>query len=194
MWPPLCVDDAVHGRQPEPVPCLRLRREERLEDARPRLRRPCPAPVSVTASDHVRPGAGRARPRPPAPDRTLRGRRSSSRPPSGMASRALTTRFTITCSICPGSALTVAQVRRRAPSSARSVSPMQPAEHRLHARRRPAFRSTTCGCSTCLRLKASSCRVSAAACVAGLADLLERRRASSRRSVERLARAARCSR
>ena len=34
-------------------------------------------------------------------------------PPSGIASTALTTRLITTCSICPGSALTLAEIRRQ---------------------------------------------------------------------------------
>src|SRR5881409_2592462 len=84
-----------------------------------------------------------------------------SRPPPGMASRALTARFRSTCSSCPGSALTVPAAGSRevasstsSPSSRRSIRSMFATT---------ALTSSTLGPSTWRRLNASSCRVSSAA-------------------------------
>ena len=77
---------------------------------------------------HVRPGLNR---------HVLHERRPSSstfavsivkRPPDGIASRALTTRFISTCSSCPGSARTVAQVRCQTGHELHVLAD-QPAEH-----------------------------------------------------------------
>ena len=120
-----------------------------------------PMPVSVSRSSTSDAGVGR------------RGSAVSivTEPPCGIASRAFTARFTITCSICVGSARTDARLR---------------VEHRRPARRprrsggaascpcreTTAFRSSTRGCSTWRRLNASSWPVSAAARGRGLLDLL----------------------
>ena len=74
-------------------------------------------------------------------------------PPVGMASRALTTRFMITCSSCPGSALTQ-------PSLGTSLvldvlADQHGGQHVDHPGNR-AFRSITFSCRTCRRLNASS--------------------------------------
>ena len=74
-------------------------------------------------------------------------------PPWGMASRAFTTRFMSTCSICPGSALTVppgeqheTQIRHLHRSGAATSCQ---AAHQIVQIDDP-------GCITCLRLKASN--------------------------------------
>ncbi len=119
------LHDAEHGREPEARPlALRLRREERLEDPAPASPRPSRTPVSLTASITCGPGHAdvlRAWPR----------RASTfdvaivSMPPVGIASRALTTRFMMTCSICPGSTFTFAEASRRARVRSSMSSPMR---------------------------------------------------------------------
>src|SRR6266478_5569697 len=82
-------------------------------------------------------------------------------PPSGSASRALTTRFAMTCSIWPGSAFT-----RPSPEPARKTSSISSPINRWSMVVMPdttVLRSRTLGASICFRLKASSCFVSAAA-------------------------------
>ena len=82
-------------------------------------------------------------------------------PPSGIASRALTARLTITCSNCEMSALTCHRSRPCTGSNL-TFSPI---------RRRSSIvnsvsaspRSSTCGRRVCLRENASSCRTSVAA-------------------------------
>ena len=85
-----------------------------------------------------------------------------SRPPSGMASRALTTRFMITCSSWLGSAFTLPRSGRGTKTSC-IVSPSSRWSMACIPSTMP-LRSSTLGASTCLRLKARSWRVSAAAC------------------------------
>ena len=82
-------------------------------------------------------------------------------PPDGIASRALTARFMMTCSIWPGSAL---MRRTRSPRAGIKVmsSPItRPSMVCMPPTR--VFRSRTCGSRICWRLKASSCRVNNAA-------------------------------
>ena len=81
-----------------------------------------------------------------------RGRRSPvsivSLPPSGIASRALTTRFMITCSICPGSALILPSDGAAGPSEARCLRRSRGAAC-LSIFAMISLRSTTAGASTC---------------------------------------------
>ena len=80
-----------------------------------------------------------------------------SRPPCGIASRALTHRFSITCSICAGSAITItSDARDDLQIDFRSD---QPAEHRLHAGRRFAQHEQLRLRVAWRRLNASSWRV-----------------------------------
>jgi hypothetical protein len=120
-----------------------------------------PTPVSLSVSATYAPG------RTPAGRSGVSGRKirlavvTVMRPPSGIASRAFTTRLITTCSSCPGSASTY-----QSPGSA-WVSTTTPAP----ARRRTMPSSSvstllsesTLGCSTWRRLKASSWRVRPAA-------------------------------
>ena len=104
--PPLCLTTPYTVASPRPVPRPeRLGGEERLEHALENPRRDALAGI-FHDQRRVGPAPG---PGPPAPFRgsisTLWVRRVS-RPPRGMASRAFTTRFTITCSSCDGSAHT----------------------------------------------------------------------------------------
>ena len=101
------LDDAVDGRHPEPGSLVhRLRREERLEDAPSRLFvHPASGVARSRSSSRARDALPGAR-----GNRTRRERqfrvRIDSRPPRAIASRALTTTLTMTCSIWPRSALT----------------------------------------------------------------------------------------
>ena len=82
-------------------------------------------------------------------------------PPPGIASRALTARLRITCSIWPGSALIVPRLEASAVRSSTS-SPIN--RRSIFSRSETTvLRSMATGCKTCLRLKASSCRVRPAA-------------------------------
>src|SRR5580704_87661 len=78
-----------------------------------------------------------------------------------IASRAFTAKLTNTCSICDGSALICAS---RSPGrNLYSISSPSSTGIILFTSAITAFKSSTCGCSTCMRLNASSCRVSAVA-------------------------------
>ena len=80
-------------------------------------------------------------------------------PPVGIASRAFTVRLRRTCSIWVGSALTAA-----ASAAGRTCNSMCSPIRRWRMGSRlstSSFRSRRRGCSTCLRLRARSCRVSA---------------------------------
>ena len=87
--------------------------------------------------------------------------RSAMRPPAAIASRALTTRFITTCSICPRSALTWASDGARSVSS-RTFSPIIRRSIRSRSTTTP-LTSMTAGWMICRRLKASSWLVRAAA-------------------------------
>ena len=87
--------------------------------------------------------------------------RTVSFPPSGIASRAFTARFMITCSIWPGSALTgltwgpgKKENSMCSPIRRGSIFPMS---------EMTTFRSSKRGCKTCMRLNASNWRVMDAA-------------------------------
>ena len=124
-----------------------------------------PQPVSAIASLTYRPG-GRSGSSPEAAPPSTFAVSMVTVPPSGIASRAFTTRFMITCSIWPGSALTVPR-SGAATVTIRTSSPIS----RRSMRSRPAtraLRSISRGCSACLRLKESSCRVIEAARSAAL--------------------------
>src|SRR5260221_9665942 len=86
-------------------------------------------------------------------------------PPAGMASRELITRFRITCSICPGSALTRPRLGL-IPATSSMSSPMTRRNIRSSSATR-WFRSTTIGWTTWLRAKARSWLVSSAARFSG---------------------------
>ena len=168
------------GRGPVPLPSC-LGGEERLEDALPRGF--VHAGAGVADGHHAR----AARAAWPGARRRSRRRRSTFRvsmvsvPPSGIASRALTARFSSTCSIWPGSAFTLPRSRGRRGPRARRL-------RRAAARACPAcprttaVRSITAGLRICWRLRASSCRVSAAARSPAQPDLRPGRRAADRSS------------
>ena len=82
-------------------------------------------------------------------------------PPWGIASRALTTRFISTCSICPGSALIFPISGLSSVTNSMLSGISLPSIFPISVTRK--LRSKTFGCSICLRLKASSCRVKTAA-------------------------------
>src|SRR5947199_87916 len=81
-------------------------------------------------------------------------------PPFGMASEAFTIKFNSTCSICPGSACT-------RPSGLPSCTLYSMSSRKSRCSSLPistinSFRSKIFGCSICLRLNASNCRVNSA--------------------------------
>ena len=84
-----------------------------------------------------------------------------SRPPAGIASRALTARLTSICSTDAGS--TVTGRRSGASAVTSSTSSLISRRSSFSSCCTSVLMSTTCGCSICRRLNASSCRVSAAA-------------------------------
>ena len=124
------LDDAEHGREPEAGALAGLLGgEERLEQMRARTSASMPMPVSLTASSTCGPAA-------PSPCLATCAASSStlpvsivSAPPSGIASRALTARFTITCSICARSASTCASRSASSTRDSSTSSPMQPPQH-----------------------------------------------------------------
>ena len=94
--PPLCWTMPYTEARPRPTPCSRV-----VKNGSKTWARVCssmPRPVSVTDSSTNPSSASRVR--------------MVSLPPSGIASRPLTTRLTSTCSIWPGSARTVPSVGR----------------------------------------------------------------------------------
>ena len=150
-------DDPVDAREAEPRSRARLRREERLEDPRPRR--------GIHATAGVGDGEDDERPRRPRRSAACSGSTFAvlivSVPPSGMASRAFSARLTRTCSTWPGSACTS---QRSEPSAVDHLDVLadQAMQH-LFVSTTIVFRSTMRGCSTCLRPKARSCWVSDAA-------------------------------
>ena len=120
-----------------------------------------PAPVSLTASITYWPGGTETCRLAYASSSSTFAVSTVSRPPWGIASRELTTRLTMTCSIWPGSAFT--RPRSAAGTTASSTSSPMSRLSMGSMAVITAFRSSTCGCSTCLRLKARSCWVRAAA-------------------------------
>ena len=93
-------------------------------------------------------------------------------PPEAMASRALTARFMMTCSICPASARTD---QRFGPGTmTRSMSSPIMRVSILMFSVATSFRLTILGASICLRLKASSWRVKRRGAFGGAGDLLGR--------------------
>jgi hypothetical protein len=115
-----------------------------------------PTPVSATLSSRYVPGDSSSAWAVGASSSTARVA-IVTRPPSGIASRALTTRFMMTCSTWPRSISVWALGWSRSMTSLTS-SPIS----RCSMRAMPvtsSYRSHGSGDSTCLRLKARSCRV-----------------------------------
>ena len=107
------LDDAVHrGEAESGAATERLGGEERLEDAFENRRVRCPLPCLPRSAPRSprRPDLARRRGRGSI---TTLSVRMVSRPPRGIASRALTTRFTITCSTCDRSARTALEIGRQ---------------------------------------------------------------------------------
>ena len=120
---PRLLDDAVGGGEPEAgaLPHL-LGREERLEDAVRARSGGMPVPLSVTITNTVESS--------PAV-------RMISRPPTGIASRALTARFISTCSSCDRSPNTGSGVGRRLDDQLDVLADQPPNQHgRPRGRRR----------------------------------------------------------
>ena len=143
---------------------LLLRREERLEDVRPDRPRDARPGVARRPASRSRPASRPTRARRLVRRHTsVRGRdRRAGPPPASRRARSRT-----------GSSAPARSARDRPASStdrplaASSVSstssPTSAIEQRLRRSSMTSFRSSTRGCSTCLRLNASSCRVSEAA-------------------------------
>ncbi len=116
-----------------------------------------PCPVSVTESNTYWPAVIGGRLTASSSPMARFEVRTVSWPPFGMASRALTARFRITCSICPGSAFTAASLGSGKNSNS-MCSPMRRGSI-LPISTTMAFNSITRGCKTCIRLNASNWRV-----------------------------------
>ena len=137
------------------------RRVKKGSKMRACVARSMPVPVSLTANVTCGPAF-----MPTCSFAWLSVRRTSSvsmvsLPPRGMASRAFTARFMMTCSICPGSTLidaspaaATAMSSTSSPIRIRSIFSIPP---------QMSLRSTILGASTCCRLNASRCRVKLAA-------------------------------
>ena len=132
-----------------------------------------PWPVSATRKDDIAAAAASARcARANSSSTASRDVDSVSWPPAGIASRAFTARLMIACSICPGSPSTASSAARQlglhrrrrrraaAPAAARSPATV-------------SLTSNTRGSSSCLRLKASSWRVTDAGALGGAPDFLD---------------------
>ena len=100
--PPTLAHDADDDREAEAAAlALGLGGEERLEDALPASPRPCPRPCRARSAGRTR----RARiPRPRWRPASATAVSMVRMPPSGIASRALSARFSSTCSSCVASA------------------------------------------------------------------------------------------
>ena len=160
-WPPACRMIPYTVARPSPVPLPTPLVVKNGSNTRARTSSLIPCPVSDTVSCTVCPARNS-----PVSVVIIAGTSSSevsttSVPPSGIASRALTARFSTTCSICPGSIRTGGR-----PGCSRETnvtcSPISRRSMRAAAST-TSFRSTSLGCTMALRLKASSWPVSAAA-------------------------------
>ena len=159
---PMCPRSASRCRRPWPA----------------RGRSPCPCALVVKKGSKARASVSarpcrcrvadrelrRSRPRHRRSPRATRPRRQrpfavsiAQRPPSGMASRALTARLMQHLLELAGSASTVPRPRAR---HRRARCPRRSARRSIPHASTTASRSITRGCSTCWRLKASSWRVS----------------------------------
>ncbi len=146
---------------PSPVPLVLSLVVKNGSKMRSRVARSMPMPVSDTESITYWPGATPTCSAAHSSPRVTLAVSMVRLPPFGIASRAFTTRLTSTCSSWPASALTL-------PASAESTS-----ESLMFSVRRRrsifctpkmiAFGWSTSGRRICLRLKASSWRVSSAA-------------------------------
>ncbi len=122
------TNDAVDGGQAQPGAAAGfLGREERFEDAR--LRRLVHADAVVADRRAARSGRARGRSAmvsgaPGAEHDVARSARWMV-PPDGIASRALTIRFSSTCSICAGSASTCEHAGRRARAASWTSVPIR---------------------------------------------------------------------
>ena len=96
----------------------------------------------------------------------------SSCPPLGMASRELTARFISTCSNMPRSALM--EGRPGAKSTRKAMSSPKMRRSILPTLLTTSFKSATCKCSSCLRLKVINWRVRSLARLVAAADFFER--------------------
>ncbi|MGC4000072.1 MAG: hypothetical protein QM767_22600 [Anaeromyxobacter sp.] len=158
--PPDCFTTPCTVASPSPAPLPGALVVKNGSKTRARVASSMPAPVSVTESVTYAPGAtpaGSAR----AASSTAAAVRTVMAPPAGRASWAFMTRFSSTCSSWTGSASTSPG---SAPSATWSSTPWPTSRRSIFSS--PAttrFRSSGSGRRTCLRPKASSCRVSAEA-------------------------------
>ena len=184
----------VASPSPVPLPVV-LRGEERLEDVRRASRRHARAGVADREHRRSRPAARRDA-------SSDAGRRASTlavsmREPCrrrGIASRALTARFISTCSIWPRIGADAPQRRRRAARTSAMSSPIRRRSIALDVGDDLVQVEHAAAASTCLRLKASSCRVERRGALRRRCGSPRRRRARDRRGRQRVERAARCSR
>src|SRR5574341_215077 len=161
MYPPLCFTIPYTVASPSPVPLPTSFVVKNGSNMWAWTSGVIPAPVSLTASIACGPAGASGWAATKASSSSTFAVSSRSRPPCGIASRALTARLTTICSIWAGSAVT----RPRSGSSAVTSSMCSPIS-RWSIWTTPAttwLRSSTLGWSICLRLKASSWRVRAAA-------------------------------
>ncbi len=159
------LDDSVAGGEAEPGAVL-FGGEERLKDTGEHL--------CIHADARIADGEGDASRAPALPAFLVS---SSSLPPPGIASRAFTTIFKITCSICPGSARTVFNC-----GASMAVNSMSSPSMRRNMRsisRTSALRSTSDARTPCRRLKASNWRVRSVARSEALTTCSRSRRAGS---------------
>ena len=184
------LDDAVDRREAEPVPLPCSFVVKNGSKMRARVSASMPLPVSLTASTTYAPGATS-----PASPRVRRRRARRSRvsivsvPPRGIASRALTARFRITCSSWPGSALHAAERPARASTTSSTSSPISAPQHRLACSATTSFRSRTRGAQDLLAAEREELARQRGGALAGRAGS-PRARARSARSSSAAPRAA----
>ena len=161
ICPPDCVTMPYAVDKPRPVPLPATLVVKNGSKMRARVAASMPEPVSLTDSTTQRPAGTPRRCDSAASTTSTFSVAMASAPPEGMASRALMTRLTTTCSSWPASARTLP---RRSASVVRSSTCSPMSRRNITVRLATSeLRSIVRGCSTCLREKANSCVVSAAA-------------------------------
>ncbi len=177
MVPPLCVTIPKTVARPSPVPWPSGLVVKNGSKIRSRVAASIPIPVSLTASRTCGPGRTPTCSRANASSSSTLAVSMVTRPPRGMASRALTTRFMTTCSSWPGSASTPLPAPRETIESSTSSRITRRSIGASPSMTR--VRSSTRGCRICLRLNARSWRVSAAARSPASSTRVRSRRAGS---------------
>ena len=176
--PPLCRTMPYTVARPNPVPRPSSLVVKKGSNRCASTWSSMPMPVSLTESATSGPVAGRSSPGAGTPAALTLAVPMVSVPPSGMASRALTPRLAMTCSIWPGSAITKPSAGSRSspreirsPTTRRSMPPISCTM---------VLRFTSRGCMTCFRLYARSWRTSPAArCAARPISWISSRRGSA---------------